>query len=161
MQQPATLKVLLIYFFVNYIWQVSIWLAKHVNIIQIYSMCSPYFLYISILNYCILLARSWSYICLVLFLSIHVLFGCRTAASFLRASESSSFVSNSELGTDCKQLEYISTSEVEQKDNFQVSQRERQDFQFPFPWSKPVRKHQNLPEKRCHPNCIVDTILWR
>lgn len=72
----------------------------------------------------------------------------RTAASFLRASESSSFVSNSELGTDCKQLEYLSTSEVEQKDNFQVSQGERQDFQFPFPWSKPLRKHQNLPDKR-------------
>ncbi|KAK2983588.1 hypothetical protein RJ640_023122 [Escallonia rubra] len=75
----------------------------------------------------------------------------RSAASLLRASESSRLLENSELGSDCKQLQHFSTVEVESKANAQEEQRS--DFQFPFgdwfshPWSKSRQKHQSPSDR--------------
>lgn len=76
----------------------------------------------------------------------------RTEASFLRASESSNSIADSEL--EINNPECPSTSKVEPEDNLQISQRQQRDFQFPFgdwltnPWLEPLKKQQRLPDKR-------------
>ncbi|KAK3008266.1 hypothetical protein RJ639_014952, partial [Escallonia herrerae] len=75
----------------------------------------------------------------------------RSAAALLRASESSRLLENSELGSDCKQLQHFSTAEVESKAN--AEEEQRSDFQFPFgdwfshPWSKSRQKHQSPSDR--------------
>jgi len=72
----------------------------------------------------------------------------RSAASFLRASKPSISESSS------KQLEHLSTSEVDSKNNVDGDQGYQPDFRFPFgdwsthPWLEAPKKNHNVPDKR-------------
>lgn len=103
--------------------------------------------------------------------------GCRTAASLLRASESTASIANSESGYVNNGQEWqLGSSELKLNEDIQSSQGQRTnntDFQFPFgdwfanPWSKKEQKPDNeiKTDTRCDPLfcvcvCVCNFFQW-
>ena len=73
---------------------------------------------------------------------------CRSAVSFLRASETTTCLSNPETDSN--------TSELKLVDDVKADDEQRQDFRFPFgdwfshPWLKQEGKPKQRSDARCH-----------
>lgn len=81
---------------------------------------------------------------------------CRSAASLLRDSTSTSYLSNSEIESENADSQLLGTSDPNFKADIQADQRRKQGFWFPFgdwfshPWSKQHDKLQSRSDRRCH-----------